>query len=42
MKLFTKLGIAFLLAMSALCVHAEAEHYVYFDGTEFTQPQVWA
>ncbi len=42
MKLFTKICVAFLLAMSTLTVYAEAEHYVYFDGTEFTQPQVWA
>lgn len=42
MKFFTKICVAFLLAMSTLTVYAEAEHYVYFDGTEFTQPQVWA
>jgi hypothetical protein len=29
------------MAMGALSVFA-AEHYVYFDGTSFSQPQVWA
>ena len=29
------------MAMGAFAVYAEAEHYVYYDGT-FTKPQVWA
>ena len=41
MRIFTKLFVAFMLAMGALSVFA-AEHYVYFDGTSFSQPQVWA
>lgn len=41
MKFFTKLSLALLGAMSALSAFA-AEHYVYYDGTNFTQPQVWA
>ena len=40
MKKFTKLFLAFVMAMGALSVFA-AEHYVYYDGT-FTNPQVWA
>lgn len=41
MKKITKLFLAFVMAMGALSVFA-AEHYVYFDGTSFSQPQVWA
>ena len=41
MRNFTKLMTAILLAMGTLAVYA-AEHYVYFDGTSFSQPQVWA
>ena len=40
MKIFTKLFVAFMLAMGALSVFA-AEHYVYYDGT-LTSPSVWA
>lgn len=40
MKKFTKLFLAFVMAMGALSVYA-AEHYVYFDGT-YGQPKVWA
>ena len=40
MKKFTKLFLAFVMAMGALSVFA-AEHYVYFDGT-YAKPKVWA
>lgn len=40
MKKFTKLFLAFVMAMGALSVFA-AEHYVYYDGT-LTNPSVWA
>jgi hypothetical protein len=40
MKNFTKLGIAFLMAMASLAGYA-AEHYVYYDGT-LSKPSVWA
>ena len=40
MKKFTKLFLAFVMAMGALSVFA-AEHYVYFDGT-YASPKVWA
>lgn len=40
MKKFTKLFLAFVMAMGALSVFA-AEHYVYFDGT-FSNPNVHA
>ena len=40
MKIFTKLFVAFMLAMGAMSVFA-AEHYVYYDGT-LTNPSVWA
>ena len=41
MRIFTKLMTAILLALGTLAVYA-ADHYVYFDGTGFGQPQVWA
>ena len=41
MKKITKLFLAFLMAMGAFAVYAEAEHYVYYDGT-LTNPSVWA
>ena len=40
MKKFTKLFLAFVMAMGALSVFA-AEHYVYYDGT-LSNPSVWA
>ena len=40
MKKFTKLFLAFVMAMGALSVFA-AEYYVYFDGT-FSNPKVHA
>ena len=40
MKKFTRLFLAFVMAMGALSVFA-AEHYVYFDGT-YASPKVWA
>ncbi|MBQ2024991.1 MAG: chitobiase/beta-hexosaminidase C-terminal domain-containing protein, partial [Paludibacteraceae bacterium] len=40
MKNFTKLSIAFLMAMASLAGYA-AEHYVYYDGT-LSKPSVWA
>ena len=40
MKVFTKLSVAFLLAMATVAAYA-AEYFVYYDGT-FTTPQVWA
>ena len=40
MRKFTKLFLAFVMAMGALSVFA-AEHYVYFDGT-YAKPKVWA
>ena len=41
MRIFTKLMTAIMMAMCSLAAFA-AEHYVYFDGTSFSQPQVWA
>lgn len=41
MKLFTKLCIAIVLAMGAFTAYAQAEHYVYYDGT-LSKPSVWA
>ena len=41
MKIFTKLFFAIALAMGSFAAFA-ADHYVYFDGTGFGQPQVWA
>ena len=40
MKIFTKLFVAFMLAMGVLAAYA-AEYYVYFDGT-YASPKVWA
>jgi alpha-amylase len=40
MKIFTKLFVAFMLAMGALAAYA-ADHYVYYDGT-LSSPSVWA